>query len=154
MNTEKTVDNGYSQPTAWLCFDASCPFCSTIVSRFQIILQRRGFEPAPLQAAWVAARLGLPPGTIPDEMKLLLPRGDVLGGADAVVRIAGTIWWAWPVYLAARVPGAMHLFRWLYRRVAERRACGNGACRLDTRPLRRSFVEHHHGASAAFFELP
>jgi len=154
VNTEKTVDIGETQPRGWLCFDAHCPFCSSFVSRFQITLQRRGFEPAPLQAAWVAARLGPTPGAIPDEMKLLLADGSILGGADAVVRMAGTIWWAWPLHFASRIPGVILLLRWLYRRIAERRACLNGTCRLDTQPLRRSLADHHHGASTAFFEMP
>ena len=62
-------------------------------------------------------------------MRLLLADGRELGGADALVEIARRIWWAWPLFALAQVPGVMLLLHAAYRQVAANRHCISGACR-------------------------
>ncbi len=76
-----------------------------------------------------------------DQMWVLSPKRKPLGGADAIrylsVRLP-KLWWLMPIL---HVPGAMPLWRWAYRRVAQRRyqiageQCDEGGtCELHRRP--------------------
>jgi predicted DCC family thiol-disulfide oxidoreductase YuxK len=69
-------------------------------------------------------------------MRLLLADGRVLGGADVVVYLARHIWWAWPLYLFAQVPGARRLLWGMYRWIAAHRHCTSGQCKTgnEVRP--------------------
>ena len=131
----------------WVLYDGECQFCLNIVARFTPILRRHHFQLAPLQVPWVQKRLGLKPGEPLVEMKLLAGDGTIYGGADALVRIARTIWWAWPVFAVAQIPGAMILCRAIYRRIAANRYCLSGMC-----PAQKSSVHHH--TVRTFFEMP
>ncbi len=111
-------------------FDGSCGLCTASVRRFQRIVIPRGFAFVPLQDPGVAELLGLSPGEIPDEIKLRTRDRDILSGADALVYVAGKIWWAWPVWAISFLPGAMWVMRGLYRRLASNRRRISGACRL------------------------
>lgn len=138
MPTEITDNNGFENATGWLGYDAECPWCARGARVFGPLLATRGVRLVPLQAPWLRARLGLVPGTRPDEMVLLEPDGGALGGADAIVALAGRFWWAWPVSVAARVPA---IRGWLgdgYRWIAERRPCLHDTCRVTPRPIRRA----------------
>ncbi|HET7625837.1 MAG TPA: hypothetical protein VFM25_11290, partial [Verrucomicrobiae bacterium] len=95
-----------------------------------------------LQTLWIRARLGNPETF--SEMKFITRGNQVFGGAEAVVRIARSIWWAWPVFALSRFPGMMRLMQKYYRHVAANRPCAGGACRVAKRE-RRHYV---------FFELP
>jgi predicted DCC family thiol-disulfide oxidoreductase YuxK len=111
-------------------FDGSCGLCTASVRRFQRIVTPRGFGFAPLQDPGVAERLGLSPGEIPDEIKLRTRGGHILSGADALIYVAGKIWWAWPVWAISFLPGATWVMRGVYRRLASNRHRISGACRL------------------------
>src|SRR5262249_33991507 len=91
-------------------------------------LSRQGFELAPLQARWVAAALRIEPEHLLDEMRLLLPDGRVLGGAEALVAMARRFWWGRLLAPITRVPGVMQVLRRLYRPAASRRHCSTAAC--------------------------
>jgi len=114
----------------WVAYDAACALCVRWARRSEPWLTARGFGLVPLQAEWVRRRLALPEAELLSEMRLLLPDGAVLGGADAVVRLAREIWWAWPLWLAAQIPGAMPLLRRLYAAVAARRHCTARSCAM------------------------
>jgi predicted DCC family thiol-disulfide oxidoreductase YuxK len=124
---------------AGVFYDADCAFCVTAARRFERVLARRRVELVPLQTPDAGARLGVRDDRLLDEMRLRLPNGTVLGGADAVAEIARRIWWAWPLWTLSRVPGAMRPMRATYRWVARHRSCTNGACKVDAprrvRPL-------------------
>lgn len=64
------------------------------------------------------------------EMRLRLADGTVFGGAVAVVALARCIWWAWPFWLASRLPGAMRVLRAGYRALAANRNCKGGICQI------------------------
>ena len=117
-----------------LLFDGDCPFCRSMVDRWRGTLERRGFELVPLQAEWVRRRLDLPEEELLREMRVLTPDGRVLGGAAALVHVWGKIWWAWPLWLLALMPGAKWLLERVYRWVADRRMCISGACSLHAHP--------------------
>ena len=121
-----------------LCFDGECPFCRSMVHRWRGTLERRGFELVPLQAEWVRRRLNLPETELTKELRVLTPDGRILGGAAGLVHVCGKIWWAWPLWLMALVPGVKWLLDRAYRWVAERRMCLSGACSLHTQPEPKS----------------
>ena len=74
------------RPRGIVCYDGECTICTGLVTRWGHRMRRAGFRLAPLQAPEIQRRLGLT--GIPDEMKLITPQGQVIGGADAVVAIA------------------------------------------------------------------
>ena len=133
-------------PRGWVLYDGECPLCQSAVRRFQNILIRNGFHPDTLQAAWVSPRLGLPRDELLREMLVLTREGTVFGGADAIIHLAGYVWWAKPLAWLGRLPLFRLLLAALYRRVAEHRRCTITACRLI-------HTRHHHGTSA-FLTMP
>jgi len=78
-----------------------------------------------------------------DQMWVITPGGEQFGGADAgryLSRKLPKLWWLMPLL---HIPGAMPVWRWLYRKIAERRyklagmACDDGGtCDLHQRPPR------------------
>ena len=63
-------------------------------------------------------------------MRLLTPQGSLYGGADALIAIAGQIWWAWPLHCVAQVPLVSGVLRHTYAWVARRRNCLSGSCQI------------------------
>jgi predicted DCC family thiol-disulfide oxidoreductase YuxK len=112
----------------WLFFDAECRFCTRIARWVQPILELRGLAVAPLQDPRVGALLGLPKSELLRELRFLLPDGRQSGGADAVVAVAGEIWWARPLVWIGNIPGMMAVLRRGYRWVAAQRSCVAVAC--------------------------
>ena len=88
-----------------LCFDGECLFCRSMMHRWRGTLESRGFELVPLQAEWVRRRLNLPETELMKELRVITPDGRVLGGTAGLVHLCGKMWWVWPVWLMARVPG-------------------------------------------------
>lgn len=128
-------DNNEIAPAGWVLYDGECAICIDGAKRFKRTLGRRGFALIPLQEPWVEERLGLVPNALLKEMHLLLPNRQVLVGADAVVHLARTFWWARPLCWVARLPGGKRLFHKIYRWIAAHRYCVAGQCRT-TRPKR------------------
>ena len=117
----------------WVLYDGECPLCTGAATRFTPFLLRHHFHLATLQTPWVQQRLGLKTDGPLAEMKLLAGDGRIFGGAEALLQIARTIWWARPMYALAQIPGAMVLFRVIYRVIAANRHCSNGACSIQKR---------------------
>jgi predicted DCC family thiol-disulfide oxidoreductase YuxK len=134
----------------WVLYDGECALCRRWVDRFHALLLRHGLHCAPLQASWVRAKLG-PGEELLTEMRLLTPAGRVFGGADALIKITRSIWWAWPFYVAAQLPGVKLSCRAIYRWLARNRHCLGNRCRLPNQckkhPARGSIT-------GAFYELP
>src|ERR1700744_4625000 len=112
----------------WVLYDGECSLCLRGVRHFRVLLHRNGFELAALQKNWVCERFDFDPRRRPDEMIVLLPDGRAIGGADGIVQIARRVWWAWPLFALAQLPGTMVLLRMFYRHIAARRSCAAGAC--------------------------
>ena len=129
LASEMTDTKG-RRANGWLFFDADCAFCTALARRLRPALESRGFGLAPLQSARVRAMLGLPEEELLREMRALAPDGGRHDGIDAVLLVARRIWWLWPLYALARLPGA---HRWLaraYRWVAAHRNCSAAVCAL------------------------
>ena len=111
-----------------VCYDADCSICINLIGRWGHRMRRAGFRLAPLQLPAIQRRLGIT--GIPDEMKLLTPQGEIIGGADAVVAIAEGLGLAHDLATGARSPLVGPLLRQLYAVVAKHRSCAGGACRI------------------------
>lgn len=143
MNTEITETiRGY------VFYDAHCPICRRWVGRIHLLLVRRGLHPVPLQAPWAKCRLGLADSEPLVEMKFLDSKGAIYGGADALAQIARAIWWAWPQFVLAQLPGIKALLRKTYLRMAANRPCDDRSCAIIEH---KTHKPHRHGA---FYELP
>ena len=136
--TEQTEIPDCRDRDGCVLYDGNCPMCVRLAGRFAAILRRHGFDLAPLQSPWVRARLGLVACEPLDEMFVLSSSGEVYGGAEAVVFLAQSICWAWPLYAITKVPGVMWLLWLLYRWVARNRTCFGGRC---VRPEHRASEE-------------
>jgi predicted DCC family thiol-disulfide oxidoreductase YuxK len=117
--------------THTIYFDGTCGLCSAGERRFARVLERRGYRLVPLQDPEAVARFGDPPAESSGEVKLRTTDGRTLGGADAVVEISRSIWWAWPLYAIGKLPGAMYVLRALYRIVARSRMRVSRVCKLE-----------------------
>lgn len=98
-------------------YDDACGMCLRTVARLQPLLAPRGFRFEPF-----------PEGVPKIEMKLRLPDGTVIGGADSLAAMARSVWWLRPLTFLTRFPGVMPLLRRGYRLVAANRHCISGAC--------------------------
>jgi predicted DCC family thiol-disulfide oxidoreductase YuxK len=106
-----------------ILYDADCTMCRNMMRRFDKTFTSRGFAFAPLQ-------LELKPGERPTEMGVRTVDGRDFGGADAVLFLAGFVWWGRPLQWFAKIPGVKRLLHRIYREIASRRSCDNGACFL------------------------
>jgi predicted DCC family thiol-disulfide oxidoreductase YuxK len=128
LSSEITDNKGRRAGRGWIFFDAQCPFCLGLARRFGPVLEPRGFGLAALQDPRVLPLLDLPPGQLLLEMRVLTAEGRQLGGADALIYLAGQVWWTGPLALLARLPRMRRLLRAAYRWVAARRNCVAGTC--------------------------
>lgn len=115
----------------WVFYDGDCRFCTGSVRRFARIFSRIQFVPVPFQNPFAQRKLNLPENFEPAEMVVLTPDGKQSGGANAVAQIARRIWWAWPLFVLAQVPGIHFIFTVIYRRIAARRHCLGGSCEIS-----------------------
>ncbi len=116
----------------WILYDGECRFCRNLAARFQPTYQPRGFVFTPLQTPWVAAAINLQRGERPSEMRVWTTDGRDFNGAEAVVFLAGFVWWGKPLTWFAKLPGAKIVLRKIYREIAARRSCDGGACQLPS----------------------
>jgi predicted DCC family thiol-disulfide oxidoreductase YuxK len=114
----------------WVLFDGSCGICSRLVSRWKPTLSRLGLEIEPLQSPWVQKRIGLTPGELLTDIRLLRPDGQLISGADVYRYVMRRIWWTYPLYLISRMPGLNRLFDWGYRTFAQHRTRISATCRI------------------------
>jgi alginate O-acetyltransferase complex protein AlgI len=119
VNTEITDINAKA---SLVFYDGECVLCTGWAHRFERVLSRRGFAIATLQSGRI--------GTDMTEMVVLTPDGQRFGGADGLIQIARRLWWAWPVFALAQIPGVMPLLCAGYRGLATNRHCLNGTCRM------------------------
>jgi predicted DCC family thiol-disulfide oxidoreductase YuxK len=133
VNTEITEYTSRPPIHGWVLYDGECSLCISLARRFDSLLLSRGFRLTPLQTPWVRERLSFQAGAPFTEMGLLTTDGRAFGGADAIVEIARRIWWGRPFFVLAQIPGARPVLRAGYRRIADRRHCLGGACRMPRR---------------------
>jgi predicted DCC family thiol-disulfide oxidoreductase YuxK len=126
--TEMTDSKGRKARAGWVFFDGDCSFCMSIARRLRPLLEPRGFGIATLQDPRVREQLSLPEQELLAELRVLASDGRRFGGADAIIYLARQVWWAWPLWALAQVPGMPHVFRFAYRWIAVRRHCLGGVC--------------------------
>jgi predicted DCC family thiol-disulfide oxidoreductase YuxK len=119
-------------------YDGNCVFCRQQVARLHWFDCQGKLSFLSLHDAEVAERFpDLTHEQLMREMYVIEPNGRRHAGADSLrylSRRLRRLWWAMPFL---HIPFAMPLWRWLYRRVAERRyrlagkvECNNGSCSL------------------------
>ena len=113
-------------------YDGECGFCSRWVPYWADTLRRSGFGVASLQDPRYSRGLDL---SSPDswDLTLLLPDGRRIFGADAYRYVMRRIWWAYPLYTLAIIPGVRGIFNYGYRRFAQNRYCISRALGLENR---------------------
>jgi predicted DCC family thiol-disulfide oxidoreductase YuxK len=109
-----------------LFYDRDCRWCRRFARLGRSTLARHGFALVALQSSWSQRRLAL--AGVPEEMKLLLPHGQLLGGARALVAIIGTVPWGRPLAAGARLAPVMAALDACYRFVAAHRGCRVAVC--------------------------
>ncbi|HSZ21115.1 MAG TPA: DUF393 domain-containing protein [Candidatus Acidoferrum sp.] len=126
-----TDTKGRHAARGWVFFDRDCSVCTSLARRFRRTLETRGFGLAALQDSRVRALLSLPPEDLLREMRVATADGNVYGGAQAIVFLARQIWWAWPLYAAAKLPGMPRVLDASYRWFADHRTCMSGTCSIS-----------------------
>jgi predicted DCC family thiol-disulfide oxidoreductase YuxK len=145
LHSEMTDSKGQRASRGWVVFDRDCQLCTSLAQRFRDGLEHRGFGLAALQDPRVAAHLRLKQDELLREMCVLTAEGKVYGGADAVIFLASKIWWAWPLYAAAQIPGARRILRVGYQWVADHRYCFSSKCSLATKSHRSNILRPAKG---------
>ena len=134
IGTFSTCQNSNSPaeatPCGWVLYDDACGFCRKWVPYWEKTLRRRGFGIAPIQSAWVVEALALAGASLLTDIRLLLPDGRVVVGADVYRHVMRRIWWAYPVYLLSVIPLLRWCFDWAYRSFARNRYRFSKACGL------------------------
>jgi predicted DCC family thiol-disulfide oxidoreductase YuxK len=143
--SEITDAKGKHAPRGWVFFDRDCSVCTTLARRFRRVLETRGFALAALQDPRVQALLALPPEDLLREMRVATTDGDIYGGAEAVIYLARQIWWAWPLYAAAKFPGVPRILDAGYRWFAEHRTCASGFCSISRKSSRHDILRDPKG---------
>ena len=134
LSSELTDTKGSRAANGWVFFDRDCHLCRRLALRFRADPgDARVFGLAALQDPRVAALLALPQEEMLREMRVVTAAGAMYGGADAIVYLAGQIWWAWPVYFAGRLPGSGWLLDAGYRWSAEHQRCSRHGCEVKAR---------------------
>jgi len=131
-----TDTKGRHAARGWVCFDRDCPVCASLARRFRLPLEKRGFGLAALQDPRVQALLALPPRELLREMRVATGDGEIYGGAEAIVFLARQIWWAWPLFALAKLPGVPRILNACYRWFADHRTCASAACSISRKSSR------------------
>ena len=145
LSSEMTDIKGRHAPRGWVFFDRDCNVCASLARRFRRPLEKRGFGLAALQDPRVQALLDLPPEDLLREMRVVTDDGKICGGAEAIVFLARQIWWAWPLYVAAKVPGVPRILNACYRWFADRRTGSSGICSIPRKSSRRNILVNPKG---------
>jgi predicted DCC family thiol-disulfide oxidoreductase YuxK len=128
LSAEMTDTKGRRAVRGWILFDRHCGVCTSLVRRFRRTFEKRGFGFAALQDPRVAALLALPPEDLLREMRVVTSDGEIRGGAEAIMYLARQVWWAWPLFAAAQLPGVARILDAGYRWFADHRPCSSGTC--------------------------
>jgi predicted DCC family thiol-disulfide oxidoreductase YuxK len=124
------MNDAQPKPAGWILYDDSCGICRRWVPFWETTLRKRGFAIAPLQADWVKEKLFLDEAARLQDLRLLLPDGKLISGAETYRYAMKRIWWAYPIYLLSIAPFGRKIFDWSYRRFAANRHQLSQLCQL------------------------
>jgi predicted DCC family thiol-disulfide oxidoreductase YuxK len=142
-----TDAKGRRASRGWVFFDRDCSVCTSLAQRFRRPLEARGFGLAALQDRRAQALLPSPPQDLLREMRVATSDGKVYGGAQAIVYLARQIWWAYPLFLAAKLPNIPRVLDAGYRWFADHRGCVSGVCSLPSQGSTDSANRHAGGGT-------
>jgi len=145
LSSEMTDTKGRHASRGWVFFDHDCSVCTSLARRFRRVLESRGFGLAALQDPRVQALLALPPEDLLREMRVASTDGKIYGGAEAIVYLARQIWWAWPLFAAAKLPGVRRILAAGYRWFADHRTCSAGLCFAPMKGIHNDAQSHLKG---------
>jgi len=145
LSSDITDTKGSRAEHGWVFFDRDCGVCIRLAQRFRNVLRKRGFGLAALQDPRAASLLAIPHEEILREMRVVTADGGRYGGAEAIIYLAGRIWWAWPLYAAARIPGIGPILDAGYRWFAEHRHCSARECEMVSKDKRNNFTTEARG---------
>jgi predicted DCC family thiol-disulfide oxidoreductase YuxK len=145
LSSEMTDAKGSRTSRGWVFFDHDCPVCTALARRFRRPLEKLGFGLAGLQDPRVQALLSLPPEELLREMRVATVEGKIYGGPEAVLFLARQIWWAWPIYAAAKLPGVPRILNAGYRWFANHRTCSSGKCSVAVKGGQKGLHENPKG---------
>ncbi len=120
----------YKQGRPWVFYDRNCKVCRGAVWVTGCLLGRANVNFVPLQENWVRKLFGLTQENLLEEMKLLTVDRSKLGGADAVLYIAGRVYWMKPIVAVLKLRCFRGWIHRIYSWFARRRYCLEGGCRL------------------------
>ena len=103
-------------------YDGACPFCKARMEWLQEADRENSFEFIPWQSEERKERFpSLQGESLEEGVRLVLPDGNIVVGADAAWEILRRLpRWRWVAFLY-RVPGFHRLGQWFYEWVAEHR---------------------------------
>jgi len=130
LSSELTDTKGRRAARGWIFIDRDCNICTSLARRFRCTLEKRGFGPAALQDPRVTALLAVPTEQLLREMQVVTCECEIYSGAKAIVYLAQQIWWAWPLFAAAKIPGLPRILDAAYRWFANHRHCSSSTCSL------------------------
>jgi predicted DCC family thiol-disulfide oxidoreductase YuxK len=137
LSAEMTDTKGRHAERGWICFDRDCILCTSLARRFRRTFEKRGFGLAALQDPRVATLLALAPDQLLREMRVVTTTGEIHGAAEAIVYLAKQVWWAWPFFAAAHIPGVSQILNIGYRWFADHRPCSSGTCSVAHKRVSR-----------------
>ncbi len=114
----------------WVFYDRDCRLCRRAVWVTGFLLGRSNVRFVPLQNDWVRKLFNLSSKSHFEEMKLLTTDRKRLGGADAVMYLAGRVGWMRPIVSVLKLSVFRKCVHHTYRWVARRRYCLEGGCAL------------------------
>ena len=94
------------------------------------LLGRANVNFVPLQKDWARKLFGLTQENLLEEIKLLTVDRSKLGGADAVLHLAGKVFWLKPIVTILRLQWFRGWVYKVYSWVDRRRYCLEGGCPL------------------------
>jgi predicted DCC family thiol-disulfide oxidoreductase YuxK len=130
LSSELTDTKGRHAARGWIFIDRECNICTSLARRFCCTFEKRGFGPAALQDPRVTALLALPTEQLLREMQVVTCECEIYSGAKVIVYLAQQIWWAWPLFAAAKIPGLPRILDAGYRWFANHRHCTSSTCSL------------------------
>jgi len=130
LSSELTDTKGRHAARGWILFDRDCNICTSLARRFRRTFEKRGFDLAVLQDPRVTALLALPTEQLLREMQVVTCECEIYSGAKAIVYLAQQIWWAWPLFAAAKIPGLPRILDAGCRWFANHRHCSSSTCSL------------------------
>ncbi len=126
-------------------YDGECNFCKGQIANLRRLDGKNRLEFVSLHDPRVRREYpDLTHEQLMEQMWIITPSGQRFGGADAVRYLTTRLPILWPLWPVMHLPGTMPVWRFAYRKIAERRyriagkSCDNGSCELHHPPKKSS----------------